>query len=166
MSENFPGNSMYLRPADALDYLPLLELFDEIDELHRIQLPHLFQNPGGPAREQEYFQGILNDGNAAIFVIERDTELVGFVHVFIKDTPPIPIMVPRRYGVIDTLMVRSGYKHQGLGRLLVKRAEDWSKAKGVSSVVLSVYEFNQSAITFYEKAGYQTLSRRMSKDLN
>jgi diamine N-acetyltransferase len=165
MTEIIPGNSVQLRQATALDYVPLLELFDEIDVLHRNQLPQFFHRPDGPAREQEFFQEVLNDEKAVIFVIEQDADLVGFVHVIVKDSPPIPIMVPRRYAVIDTLMVRACSKHQGFGRMLVKTAEDWSKAMGATSVVLNVYEFNQSAISFYEKAGYQTLSRRMQKEL-
>jgi ribosomal protein S18 acetylase RimI-like enzyme len=63
-------------------------------------------------------------------------------------------------------MVKNGFKRQGLGKLLVKAAEDWSKGKGASSVNLSVYDFNQSAIDFYKKVGYHTLSIRMEKNLN
>jgi ribosomal protein S18 acetylase RimI-like enzyme len=166
LCNNFTGDSFQSRYATALDILSLIELFGEIDEYHRIQLPHLFQSHDGPAREQEYLQGILNDENAAIFVIEHGAELIGFIHVYVKSTPDIAIVVPRRYAVIETLMVKNGFKRQGLGKLLVKAAEDWSKGKGASSVNLSVYDFNQSAIDFYKKVGYHTLSIRMEKNLN
>ena len=44
-------------------------------------------------------------------------------------------------------------------------AQVWAIAKGAASIELNVYEFNQAAISFYERLGYQTLSRKMSKEL-
>ena len=41
----------------------------------------------------------------------------------------------------------------------------WAIAKGATSIELNVYEFNETAISFYERLGYQTLSRKMSKQL-
>jgi ribosomal protein S18 acetylase RimI-like enzyme len=47
----------------------------------------------------------------------------------------------------------------------MNKIQDWALTKGASSIELNVYEFNETAISFYEKLGYQTLSRKMSKDL-
>jgi ribosomal protein S18 acetylase RimI-like enzyme len=41
----------------------------------------------------------------------------------------------------------------------------WAIAKGATAIELNVYEFNETAIAFYERLGYQTLSRKMSKEL-
>jgi hypothetical protein len=38
-----------VRKATAKDYNSLCELFDEMDALHRDNLPHIFQKPGGAA---------------------------------------------------------------------------------------------------------------------
>lgn len=41
----------------------------------------------------------------------------------------------------------------------------WAVAKGAASVELNVYEFNKNARFFYERLGYRTISRKMSKGL-
>ncbi len=55
---------------------------------------------------------------------------------------------------------------QGLGRLLMLRAEDWARENGFTSIGLSVAAHNASAITLYEKLGYETETLRMVKDLD
>jgi ribosomal protein S18 acetylase RimI-like enzyme len=45
------------------------------------------------------------------------------------------------------------------------KMQEWAIARGATSLELNVYEFNETAISFYERLGYQTLSRKMSKEL-
>ena len=154
-----------VRKANSYDYNAICELFDEIDALHRDNLPHLFQKPSGPAREQEYYSGLIADENVGLFVAEAGEKLVGFVHTIIRDTPPFPIFVPRRYAMVDSIVVKSGFQNRGMGRILMDKMQAWAIAKGATSIELSVYEFNETAICFYERLGYKTFNRRMSKDL-
>jgi ribosomal protein S18 acetylase RimI-like enzyme len=154
-----------IRKAFAEDYDFLCTLFDEVDALHRAKLPHIFKKTDGPVREREYYLGLISDENIGLFVAELDGNVVGFVHVIITDAPDIPIFVPRRYAVVDSIIVKSGYKNLGIGRSLMKVMQEWSKAKGVTSIELNVYEFNSNAIFFYNKCGYEAFSRRMHKRL-
>ncbi len=154
-----------VRKASADDYGPLCELFDEIDAWHRENLPHLFRKPCGPVRERDYYLGLISDESVGLFVAETGKELVGYVHAIVRDTPAFPVFVPRHYAVVDSIAVKASYRNQGTGRTLMNRIQDWALTKGASSIELNVYEFNESAISFYEALGYQTLSRKMSKDL-
>ena len=154
-----------VRKATADDYNPLCGLFDEIDAWHRDNLPHIFQKPSGPIRERDYYLGLISDENVGVFVAETGRKLVGFVHAIIRDAPPLPIFVPRYYAIVDSIVVKSSYQNQGTGRMLMNKIQDWALTKGASSIELNVYEFNRTAISFYKKLGYQTLSRKMSKDL-
>ena len=155
-----------VRKATAEDYNSLCELFDEIDTLHRDNLPHLFQKPSGSVREQEYYSGLIADENVGLFVAEADGKLVGFVHAIVRDTPAFPVFVPRRYAIVDGIVVKSEFQNRGIGIILMDKMQEWAIAKGAASIELNVYEFNETAISFYEKLGYQTLSRKMSKELN
>lgn len=153
------------REATADDYEDLFELFDEIDTLHRNHLPRRFQKAGGPAREQDYFSELIDNENIGFFVAEMGDEMVGFVHIIVRDTPPIPIVIPRRYAIVDSIVVKSSFQKRGIGRKLMDQMQEWAIEKGATSVELNVYEFNETAISFYESLGYQTFSRRMSKEL-
>ncbi len=162
-----------IRRATAHDYDELCEIIEEVDALHREHLPHLFRKPEGPARERDYILGLLSDQDVAWFVAEvegpvpRGTEgrLAGFVHVVVRDTPPIPIVVPRRLAIVDNLAVREGFRRAGIGRALMDKAHRWARNKGATEVELNVYEFNESAIAFYRSLGYENQRRMMSKRL-
>ena len=154
-----------VRKATTNDYDTLCELFDEIDTLHRDNLPHIFQKPRGSIREEEYYSGLIADESVALFVAEKGEKLVGFVHAVVRDTPAFPVFVPRRYAIVDGIVVKSGYQNHGIGRILMGKVQEWAIAKGAASIELNVYEFNETAISFYERLGYQTFSRKMSKEL-
>ena len=154
-----------IRKASAEDYDSLCPLFDEVDSLHRANLPHIFKKPDGPVREHDYYLGLISDENVGLFVAELDGNVVGFVHVIIKEEPVIPIFIQRQYVVIDNILVKSGFRNHGIGKLLMDKIQEWSFSKGETSVELNVYEFNSSAISFYEKCGYKTFSRKLNKKL-
>jgi diamine N-acetyltransferase len=154
-----------VRKATAHDYNSLCQLFDEGDALHRDHLPHIFQKPGGAAREQDYYLELIADENVALLVAQIGENLVGFVHAIIRETPAFPVFVPRRYAIVDGIVVKSGFQNHGIGRNLMDKMQEWAIAKGATSIELNVYEFNETAISFYERLGYQSLSRKMSKEL-
>jgi ribosomal protein S18 acetylase RimI-like enzyme len=154
-----------VRKATADDYNSLCELFDEIDTLHRDNLPHIFQKPSGAAREPDYYLELIADENVALFVADAGKQLVGFVHALVRDTPAFPVFITRRYAIVDGIAVKSGFQNHGIGRILMDKMQEWAIAKGATSIELNVYEFNTSAISFYERLGYRTFSRKMSKEL-
>lgn len=156
---------MVIKKATIKDYDQLCKLFTEVDEIHRIALPEIFKKPDGSARTKEYFQDLLKDKNVLINVVEEESQLVGFIHAYIKGSPNIPIMVSRKYGVIENLAVTKKFQGQGIGRKLMESAHEWFKDFEIKSIELNVWEFNQKAIGFYEKLGYQALSRKMGKKI-
>jgi ribosomal protein S18 acetylase RimI-like enzyme len=154
-----------VRKATAKDYNSLCELFNEIDTLHRDNLPYIFQKPNGAAREKDYYLGLIADENVALLVAEAGGNLVGFVHAIVRDTPAFPVFVPQRYVIVDGIVVKLGFQNHGTGKVLMDKMQEWAIARGATSIELNVYEFNETAISFYERLGYQTFSRKMSKEL-
>jgi ribosomal protein S18 acetylase RimI-like enzyme len=156
---------MIVREARAQDYSDLCALIDQVDELHRDRFPHIFQKPDGPARGRDYILGLMMDENVGLFVAKVEGKLVGFVHVIIRDSPAIPICVPRRDAIVDSIAVDTGFQQRGIGRALMGQAHYWAKEQGATAIELNVYEFNQGAIAFYQTFGYTATSRKMTKSL-
>ena len=154
-----------VREAQIEDYDELCRLFEEVDSLHRDNLPAIFQQSTGPVRDRDYVMGLIADANVALWVANAGEKLVGLAHIFMKTTSPIPFLVPRRYAVIDGFVVAKERRHHGIGRLLAEMAHKWAKARGASGIELNVYEFNREAIAFYERLGYSTLCRKMNLPL-
>ena len=155
-----------IRETTANDYDALCSIIDEVDTLHRDRLPHIFQKPAGPVRDREYILGLLADENTGLFMAEVEGQAAGFVHVLVRDTLPIPVLVPRRRAFVDSLAVKQEFRRRGVGRALMDHAHRWAIAKGAADIDLNVFEFNQPAIAFYQALGYETSTRRMVKDLS
>lgn len=155
----------FIRTATQEDYEHLCEAFAEGDAHHRKDLPQVFREPDGSVRTREFISAILSDENATLLVADHDGQIIGLVHILLRETPDISVMVPRRYAVIDNLVVAKRFRRSGVGQLLMQKAHQWAVSRGVVEVELNVWEFNQGAIAFYEKLGYTTASRRMWKSL-
>ena len=154
-----------IRPATAGDYDALCAIIDEVDTLHRDHLPHIFQKPPGPVRDRAYILDLLADDGVGLFVAEVDGQVAGFVHVLVRDTPPWPVLVPRRRAFVDSLAVGQEFRRRGIGRALMDRAHTWSIAKGAVDIELNVFGFNRPALAFYRALGYETSTRRMVRNL-
>lgn len=156
---------MIIREAKKQDYEDLCSLIEQIDGLHRDNLPHIFQKTDGPARQREYILGLIGADNVCVFVAEESDQLIGFVNLFVRSSTDIPILVPRCFALIENLVVDERYRWRGIGRALLEHAQEWAVEQGATSIELTVYEFNRTARSFYERLGYETESRRMSKKL-
>ncbi len=153
-----------MRRARMDDYQRLCELFAEVDALHVERFPELFRM-AQPARDREYIRQILEDELSAIFVAEAAGELAGFVQVMVRDAPPVEVMVPRRFAVVDTLGVSEKHRRLGIGKALMEKAEQFAAERGAGDVELNVYLFNQGAVRFYEELGYTPERQRMRKKI-
>lgn len=154
-----------IREATERDYEALCAIIEQVDSIHRDALPERFKSPNGPPREREYILNAIRSPDVDIFVAQTESRLVGFVHVVIRQVPDVPILVPRRYAVVENLAVGEEHRRIGIGLALMERAEEWARAKGVTSIELNVYAFNRVAQRFYQKLGYEILSHRMTKAL-
>jgi ribosomal protein S18 acetylase RimI-like enzyme len=162
------GRTMELtiRRATLADYEPVCQVLAEVDALHQQALPGIFQTPPGPARDPEYIASVLADENSALFVAVVAGHLAGVAQVMLRDASPIPVLVPRRFAIVDSLAVRAAFRRRGVGQKLMAAVEEWAADRGISDIELNVFEFNRAAIAFYERLGYTTRSRRMARTLS
>ena len=163
MGEELGGLS--IRPAQLADYAGLCELFEQGDALHRRALPQVFRQAQGPARDPEFVSEILARDDAELLMAEVSGAVVGLVQVVERAAPALPILVPRRYAVVETLVVAPKLRRRGIGRRLMGAAHAWAGTRGLATVELNVWAFNQGAVAFYEALGYQVARQVMVRRL-
>lgn len=156
---------MEIRFACFEDYRAYSRLYLEINDLHAAAHPNLFRQTHLAPRDEEDFLIQLHDPEQAVFMAEIDGEAAGFVNVILREAPAIEILVPRRFAVVDSIGVARRFRRRGVGRALMERAAAWAVEKDAAGLELTVYEFNQNAIAFYQRLGYGSLSRKMHKPL-
>lgn len=160
MSEDFT-----CREAATSDYNQLCALEAELDSYHVQALPSIFQHYPGKARERSFFFPEPGEAQAVTFVVEKDQALLGFICLATRASAPIPLLVPRKYAVIDSLYVSPHARRMGIAHRLMDLAETWSKLLGCTSIELNVYAFNQAALEFYREEGFADLSRKLTRKI-
>jgi len=154
-----------IRAATLADYDALCPVFTEGDAFHVGALPDVFRAAEGAPRSRPFIAEILKDPNAALFVAESAGAIAGIVIVVIRETAAVPILVPRRYAFVDSLVVREPFRRMGIGRMLMERVHAWSRGRGLGEAELNVWEFNEGARALYESLGYETSRRTLIKRL-
>jgi GNAT superfamily N-acetyltransferase len=155
-----------IRQASATDIPAIQRIYAYGDAYHRAVAPWFFREHEGPARSEEYLLQSLTGDQAAIFLADDPAgEAVGLVHLFERTAPELPFLTPRRYAVIEALIVLPEVQRHGIGAALLRQAEAWALERGIGQIELGVWEFNATAQRLYERMGYATVRRTLHKQL-
>ena len=147
------------------DVNPLYAIFSETDRLHRDAYPDIFQVIENPSGVKDYYLSCIEDPNAVILIAEKFSSIVGALICTIRTSPDTPVLVPRKYGCIENVTVEKTQRKQGIGKRLIAHAQQWAKERGASAMELTVWEFNQGAMKFYQQLGYHAYRSQMIMDL-
>lgn len=100
---------------------------------------------------EKQFAG-LDNSREAVFVAEAGDDsdhIAGVIHVEKYNVLYFPTMAN-----ILGLAVAADYRRQGIGSALLKRAEEWARENGASSMRLNSGESRKQAHEFYRAQGY------------
>ncbi len=156
------------RAATPEDLAALCWLYWAFHEFHTHHVPDRLRSRGDYRPEDwaalaEMLAPLLASDTAIILVAELDDQLVGFAEVHLQQDAPHPARVCRCYGYLAALFLLEAFRRQDLGRRLVQTAEGWARGRGATELRLDMWEFADSALPFYERLGYHTLSRTLVK---
>ena len=141
-------------------------LLAEVDELHRLNLPWLFQKPTAEPRSKAFFEQLLNSGTSLVLVAEAGSRLVGVATALMKSSPDFALFVSQCWGVLDNIAVAKSWRRRGVGAALIADAERWLRDRRANWIELGVYEFNQDARSFYRALGYLPVLTKLRKPLH
>ena len=157
-----------VRLAESTDYHAACRLYAEADALHARERPDRFRPTDRPARSRSLFDAHLDDTDQALFVAEMDGAVAGLVRVQAferSELPDVPALTPRRYAVVQELVVAQTHQRRGIGTRLMAEAHRWARDRGLTEIQLTVYDFNQPALRLYTRLGYAPDSHRLSRKL-
>ncbi|MCP4362087.1 MAG: GNAT family N-acetyltransferase [Chloroflexi bacterium] len=149
-----------IREATLADQEGLFLLYAEIDALHHEAMPDTFRTTEEIARPSNFLVERLADEKIHLYVAEAADRLAGMILLKPK-TQKHPLFYTQDYLHISTLIVAADFQGQGVAQLLLNTAVTFAKERELTQINLNVYEFNQRAIAFYEKEGFNTGKREM-----
>jgi len=94
-------------------------------------------------------------------IAEKNNVHLGFIHVRShKDS-----ISGETCGTVPLLVVTPSAQGMGIGKLLIKAAEDWAKGLGYRLLHLEVFANNNNAYDFYQNQGFKAETIHMIKPL-
>ncbi len=115
--------------------LPAWRQRDEIDQATQTSLQKAMEEP---------------EPDSAIFIVEDESGTpAGFIHLETQVD-----YFGEKHGYISDLAVDKSFEGQGVGHLLLEKAEEWTRTKGYCLLSLYVFAGNTHARRIYEKHGF------------
>ncbi len=143
-----------IRPASMDDYHAICGLMRQIDDQHRAAYPELFKSVE-PPRSRAYVQEWVNSDSRHIWLAVQGEEPAGLIQFAIQAAGSFPLLVPRIFINIDTLVVDEALQRQGIGHALMEAVHDWGHQRGIDQFELGVFAFNEAAQALYASMGYE-----------
>jgi GNAT superfamily N-acetyltransferase len=147
------ASAVAIRKATEADVPGIVELWAEfMDFLARYE--RAFQRaPDGHEHFAATLRERLADGDAAVFVAEADTGLVGYCLARVNKRGLE--FGGWEFGDIHHLAVTEGRRRTGIGRELFEAVRAWFVERGVSRVELRVVSANPVSASFWRRLGFR-----------
>lgn len=150
-----------IRLANQADIPVLIDLLQEILQVHYQARPDIFRSEGQKFSEED-LKVLLDNPAKPIFVYEVDGQVVG--HLFCElRTATGDVLQPVKTLFIDDLCVASAARGQKIGEQLYEFALSYAKEQGCHNLTLDVWADNAGAVRFYDRLGLKPQKFRMEQ---
>ncbi|HDK7164938.1 TPA: GNAT family N-acetyltransferase [Clostridium botulinum] len=156
---------MNFRKANANDVNELVLLFKNLQAMHSENVTNIFNKNIDECILKEYINNVILNEDYNFYIVEDKKKIIRAIEVITIIEKDNPVLKSREYALIDKLVVDNYYRGYGIGSKLIEYAEKDLKSRGIKEIEIYVWEFNRGALNLYEKKGYKTICRRMTKSI-
>ena len=141
-----------VRRAEARDIPDLMRLLVQVNMVHHLGRPDLFNGPTTKYGADELGK-ILSDEASPVFVcVDDGGRVLGHGFCAIQHSGG-RLLVAHETLYIDDICVDEAARGMGAGRALYEHILAFAREKGCYNVTLNVWSCNPGAMRFYEKLG-------------
>ncbi|NND78814.1 MAG: GNAT family N-acetyltransferase, partial [Maribacter sp.] len=96
---------------------------------------------------------LIRSEDASLVVAEIEGKIVGSGYALVK--PARHYLNHKYYSYLGFMFTLPDYRGMGVNTKIIKKLKEWSYAKGLHEIRLTVYDENHKAIKAYEKVGFK-----------
>lgn len=149
-----------VRFAEEKDFDKINELRKQVNDIHVEGRPDIFK--AGFGKEiRDFAKAIMSGENSDIIVVERDGIICGMACVDYVNKPESPYGKARSFYHVQEIAVDINHRRQGVAKELLEFMIADAKKRNLGKIELDVWEFNDSAIEFYQAVGFKSTRRWM-----
>lgn len=155
-----------IRKAKEEDFEEIKSLVIEINDIHAKVRPDLYDFTDDPITRNEFYELLRCRTNDVFIAIDLcNNKIVAYSILNIINNKCLLFTKNKYYGYIEEFCVKSNYKRRGIGKALFNYIKEYARELDLSSLQLTVWEFNEDARYFYESLGMITKNRRMEIEI-
>lgn len=138
---------MLIRQANKNDIdKNLLKLYIDGFYMHYNKRKDIFSYKGIEELKNNLID-MLENSNEVLFVIEKNENIIGYAALQIKDKNTKSIW-------IDEIIIDNNYRNNGYGKRLIDEILKFAKENKCQRIELNCWSFNDNALKFYDKLGF------------
>ena len=154
---------MTIRTAEKRDIPKIMDLLDQVHDLHFKGRPDIFVD-GITKYSPEEVEKIMSEDNSPIYVaVDKKDNVLGYAFCIIKGNEGGISMTDIKTMYLDDLCVDKEHRRQGIGRQLFDYVCMKAKEMGCYHVTLNVWTLNDEALGFYKSCGMAPMKIVMEK---
>jgi ribosomal protein S18 acetylase RimI-like enzyme len=119
---------------------------------------------GTPADYASFIGTQMDDPDIAVLVADDDGEVIGYAFAAVEGYDWMELRGPA--GVLHDVVVDTGHRRRGVGRLLLEATLTYFKSRAVPRVVLFTAEQNEQAQQLFARAGFRRTMIEMTRELD
>jgi aminoglycoside 6'-N-acetyltransferase I len=147
---------------------PKIRKVEQADFHQWLKLRKLLWDQSSETEHREEMLDIYEHRDTQLVLVAENGsgELCGFLEASIR--PFVEDCQTDHVGYLEGWFVLPGYRKHGIGKLLVKGAEDWAREHGCEEMASDSEVGNDLSLDVHLRLGYQETSRlvHLRKDLN
>ena len=155
---------MHIRKAEVRDIPGMIELLKQVGQVHHVIRPDIFRT-GALKYNKSELEAILKDPARPIFVAVKGDFVAGYCFCIHKQTQDDSVLTDRKELYIDDLCVDENCRGQGIAKALYAHTLEYAQNCGCGAITLNVWHGNDTALRFYENAGFTPLKTTMEVKL-
>ncbi|KMK75625.1 GNAT family N-acetyltransferase [Alkalihalobacillus pseudalcaliphilus] len=149
---------MNIRKFEEKDHSDILELAKRFNNIYYMS----FRDESLMCKKQEELAvQAVNNNKENIYIAEESGDFLGYIELNIQED----FFTNRKQAYVSAIAVTEKGEGKGIGKVLMKKAEEWAVNQELSEVILDVFLSNKRAIGLYEHLGYQQEIVKMVKKL-
>ncbi|MBT4192070.1 MAG: GNAT family N-acetyltransferase [Candidatus Diapherotrites archaeon] len=118
--------------------------------------PHYIFKEDSPEVMAKYFKMNIESEDGFVFVAEKESHIVAYINLNIQ-APENPLLVWKKEAYLRELFVSEDVRSLGIGKVLVEKAKEYSKAHGAEWINVLIDVQEPKAIDFYKKIGFKNV---------
>ncbi len=115
--------------------------------------PFITRRDDGHKIFEKFVRENIASDDSLVLVATDSGKVIGFSLVFISNHPPV--LKSEKYGFIDDVAVRSGYRRMGVGTAMLNKIHEWFESKDITRIELNVVPNNIEGYSFWGKNGFR-----------